>query len=178
MNNKITTTSYITRTGILLALALVFQIGFQSFAQPAVGPLVNMVLLISAGMVGTLSGVIVGCFTPLIALMVGIMKLPALLPFIMIGNALYVIIFNFMRGKITPGGEYIGLAVAALGKFAFLALTIRYIAAKLFLANLPAQKLKVIIGIFSLPQLYTALVGGIIALIILKLIPEKYRYSK
>lgn len=169
MSNKKVTTMYITRTGILLALALIFQLGFQSFAQPIVGPLVNLVLILSAALVGTLSGVVIGCFTPLIASMVGILKLAPMVPFIMIGNSILVILFNLVRKRISKGREYIGLVVAALGKFAFLAFSVRYLVI-LFMPKVPSQ----VIAAFSLPQLYTALAGGIVAIIIMKLIPKSF----
>jgi hypothetical protein len=171
MDRKITT-AYITRTGILLALALIFQIGLNKLGQPIVGPLVNMVLLVTAGVVGTLSGVIVGCFTPVIALAFEIIGLPILVPFIALGNTIYVILFNLVRKKVYKGGDYFGLVIAALGKFAFLALSVKYVAIGLFLANLPPQKANVIANMFTLPQLYTALAGGIIAVIIMKLLPK------
>ncbi|MTI70295.1 MAG: ECF transporter S component [Firmicutes bacterium] len=163
-------TAYITRTGLLLALALIFQIGFRGFAQPAVGPLVNLTLILSAGIVGTLAGVIVGCLTPLIAFFVGIMPLFPLVPFIMIGNTLLVIIFNLIRKRISLGGEYVGLALAALGKFLFLAFSVRYLL-NLFIPKVPPK----LIAMFWLPQLYTALVGGIVAVIVMKLIPDSLK---
>ncbi len=66
---------YMVRTALLLALALVFQIGFSQFAQPVVGPLVNMTLFIATITVGTISAIIVGSLTPLVAFMLGIMPL-------------------------------------------------------------------------------------------------------
>jgi len=80
---------FITRTAILLALTVIFQ----SFRAPQLitGTLVNGMLLISAGYVGMWSGVIIGLFTPVLAFLFGIMKFPPMIPFIMIGNALYVL---------------------------------------------------------------------------------------
>ncbi len=166
MKKKITTL-YLTRTGLLLALALVFQIGFRAFAQPAVGPLVNMVLILSAGLVGTLSGVIVGCFTPLIAFFLGVMPLFPIVPFIMIGNSILVIVFNFARNKISNGGDIFGIILAAVVKYAFLAFSIRYLVTLI----LPKVPPKLVIA-FSTPQLYTALIGGVIAIIILRFLPN------
>ncbi|MTI65023.1 MAG: ECF transporter S component [Firmicutes bacterium] len=168
-------TAYITRTGLLLALALIFQIGFRGFAQPAVGPLVNLTLILSAGIVGTLAGVIVGCLTPLIALSFGIIGIPILVPFIMIGNSLLVIIFNLIRKRITLGGEYVGLALAALGKFLFLAFSVRYLLDLFTQKNIPPKIMAKLTVMFGLPQLYTALVGGIVAVIVMKLIPDSLK---
>lgn len=167
------TVQYIVRTGLLLAIALVFQIGVNPLGQWVVGPLVNFSLLISAALVGTLGGIIVGCFTPLIALLVGIVKLPPLVPFIMVGNAILVILFNLIRKKIPNIGNSAGIIVAALGKFAFLAISIRYLVV-FFLPKVP----KPLITVFTLPQLYTALVGGVLALITIKLLPKSMFLNK
>ena len=87
----------LTRTAVLLALALVFQIGFTQFAQPAVGPLVNMTLLVAAVVVGSIPAIIIGCLTPLMAFLLGIMPLLPLVPFIMLGNAILIVSFNWTR---------------------------------------------------------------------------------
>lgn len=164
MNERFST-SYIARTGLLLALALIFQIGFRYVSQPLVGPLVNFTLIIGAGLVGTASGVIVGCLTPLIAFFFGIMPLFPLVPFIMIGNALFVTMFNVTRKNMNILGDVAGVIVAAVVKFAFLAVSVRYLVT-LIIPKVPPK----IIVAFSLPQLYTALTGGFLAIIIIKFI--------
>jgi len=161
--------SYIARTGILLALALLFQVGFQSFAQPAVGPLVNMVLILAALTVGPASGVIVGCFTPLVAFLLGIMPLFPLVPVIMLGNTLYVIVFEAIRKPMARYGEFAGVVIASGVKYAFLAFSVRKLLV-LFMPKVPPQ----IVAAFSLPQLYTALVGGMLALLVYKLFKKNY----
>lgn len=158
-------TTFITRTGILLALALVFQIGLRTipFAQPFVGPLVNFVLIFAAIFVGMASGVIIGMLTPLIAFIVGIMPLFPVVPFIMIGNALMVIAFSVTRKLLGYYGDYIGVACGAFIKFAFLALSVRYIIT-LFISVPPP-----IVVALSLPQFYTAMTGGLGAIIVSKI---------
>lgn len=153
----------LTRTSVLLALALVFQIGFTQFAQPVVGPLVNMTLLIAAVVVGSLPAIVIGCLTPLMAFVLGIMPLLPLVPFIMLGNMLLILSFNLIRRALPKYGEIYGVIVAALLKFAFLAVSIRYLVT-FFMEKVPPK----IIAAFSLPQLYTALIGGFLAIIIVK----------
>ena len=103
-----------------LRLALVFQIGFASFAQIVVGPLVNMVLFITVMMVSPVSAMLVGVLTPLIAFLLGIMGMFPLVPVLAIGNMLLVIVFSlFYRQKNLFLNEYIGLFVSALVKFVF-----------------------------------------------------------
>jgi len=161
------TVSYITRTAILLAIALIFQIGLKGVGQPLVGPLVNFVLIMSALLVGTISGIIVGCLTPLIAFSLGIMPLFPIVPFIMAGNSLYVIFFNLLRGRNEKkSGEWIGIIIASLVKYAFLVLTVRYVVT--LFVKVPPK----VIATFSIPQLYTALIGGALAIIVKRFLPK------
>ncbi|WP_242943792.1 ECF transporter S component [Peptoclostridium litorale] len=166
---SMTSTSYIARTGILLALAVIFQVGFRSFAQPLVGPLVNMTLIISVLSVGVASGLTIGCFTPLIAFFMGIMPLFPLVPIIMAGNAIFVSAFAFIRDRTSDSGEYLALVAAALLKFAFLAISVRKLLV-IFIPKVPQS----IVAAFSIPQLYTALAGGIIAIVLHKIIKNNY----
>ncbi len=172
MNNQSTTT-FITRTAILLGLALIFQIGFRAFAQPLVGPLVNFVLIFSTILVGTSSGIIIGSLTPLIAFMVGIMPLFPVVPFIMVGNALYVVTFNSGKGRLGTYGEYLAFILAAFVKFAFLSFSIRYLVT-LFVPVVPPP----MIAALSLPQLTTALVGGGLAVVVAKAVTKAMRSSE
>jgi hypothetical protein len=150
-NNKI---KFITRTGILLAVALVVQMG--GFPQPITGPLINTVLYLSALLVGSWSGIIIGICTPVIAFMRGI--LPALLgsmiPFIALGNAVLVVVFSLLKRK----NKVLGIIFASLIKYAILTITVK------FIVGVPDK----IAQIMSLPQLFTALSGGVIAILAYK----------
>ncbi|MBS4535239.1 ECF transporter S component [Clostridium sp. D2Q-14] len=155
-------TKKLVRTALLLSLALIFQIGFRQFAQPLVGPLVNMTLVLATLIVGPVSGIIIGILTPTVAFMLGIIALAPLIPIIIIGNSLLVVIFYLVNDKLKfKGKEWISIILASLFKFTFLAVGVRTIL-PLFLLKVPS----VIIATFTLPQLYTALVGGALALII------------
>ncbi|MTI46223.1 ECF transporter S component [Sporosalibacterium faouarense] len=164
--NENFTVQYITRTAVLLAISLVFQIGLNGLGQGVVGPLVNFTLLVSVGLVGILSGIIIGCFTPLIAFFVGLMPLAPVVPFVIIGNSILVILFGFIRKRIAKNGDYIGIIVAAIGKFAFLAISARYLIG--LFTKVPGP----LVTALSLPQLYTALVGGVLAIIVMRLLPK------
>ncbi len=159
--------NYLVKTGILLALALTFQIGLSSFAQPAVGPMVNMTLLIATIYVGPLAGIIVGSLTPIGAFLLGIMPLLPVVFFIMGGNAILVILFSVVRKVSKSYGDLLGVLIGAFGKFAFLAISIRYIVIY-FVPKVPPK----LIDALSIPQLYTAIIGGLLALIIAKRLPK------
>lgn len=171
--NKNFTTKKLVQTGLMLALALVFQVGFASFAQVAVGPLVNMVLFITAMMVSPISAVFVGLLTPLVAFLMGIMGMFPLVPVIAIGNALLVVVFSYFYNKKTiKFNEYIGLIVSAFVKFAFLATAVRIIL-PMFVPKVPP----VLVTALSFNQFITAMVGGVLALVIVKVL-NKVLYQK
>lgn len=153
MDNNI---KFITRTAVLLALTVAFQ-GLK-LGQFITGPLVNAVLYISTSTVGMLSGVVIGAVTPWVALLVGILK-PALapvVPFIMLGNALLAIVFSLVR----PINRYLAIVVASITKFCIL-----YGATKFLLSLKPP-----IAQAMQFPQLITAVIGGILAIIVLSVL--------
>jgi len=150
-NNKI---KFITRTGILLAVALVVQMG--GFPQPITGPLINTVLYLAALLVGSWGGIIIGVCTPVIAFMRGILPAPLgpMIPFIALGNGVLVIVFSLLKGK----NKIFGIIIASLAKYLILFTAVSYI------VDVPDK----IAQIMSLPQLFTALSGGVIAMLAYK----------
>jgi hypothetical protein len=150
-NNKI---KFITRTGILLAVALVVQMG--GFPQLITGPLINTVLYLSVLLVGSWSGIIIGIYTPVIAFMRGILPAPLgpMIPFIALGNGVLVVVFSLLKRK----NKVLGIVLASLVKYAILATTVK------FIVDVPYK----IAQIMSLSQLFTALSGGIIAILMYK----------
>ncbi|OQY40686.1 ECF transporter S component [Candidatus Atribacteria bacterium 4572_76] len=150
-NNKI---KLITRTGILLAVALVVQMG--GFPQPITGPLINTVLYLAALLVGSWGGIIIGVCTPVIAFMRGILPAPLgpMIPFIALGNGVLVIVFSLLKGK----NKIFGIIIASLAKYLILFTAVS------FIVDVPDK----IAQIMSLPQLFTALSGGVIAMLAYK----------
>jgi len=157
-------TKKLVQTGAMLALALVFQIGFASFSQVVVGPLVNMVLFVTAAIVSPLSAVMVGVVTPLIAFLIGMPLLFPVVPVIAVGNCILVVIFSYfyhqMNFKYSP---ILGILSAAFLKFIFLATSIRLIV-PLFVPQVPGP----LIIALSFNQFITATIGGILALALIK----------
>ncbi|MDD3032302.1 MAG: ECF transporter S component [Atribacterota bacterium] len=146
---------WISRTAILLAIALVFQMG--GFPQFITGPLVNTVLYLATMIVGWQGGILIGIFTPVIAAMRGILPPPLapLIPFIALGNAILVILFFWLKSK----NKIFGIIIASLVKFLVLVSAVR------LLVQVPPA----IAQMMSFPQLVTALAGGFFALIIINI---------
>lgn len=146
---------WISRTAILLAIALVFQMG--GFPQFITGPLVNTVLYLAAMIVGWQGGIMIGIFTPVIAAMRGILPPPLtpIIPFIALGNAVLVILFFWLKSK----NKIAGIIIASSVKFLLLVSAVK------LLVRVPPA----IAQMMSFPQLITALAGGFIALLIINI---------
>ena len=160
-------------TATMLAIALVFQLGFAQFSQPIVGPLVNMTLFLTTALVGVPAGILVGCCTPVAAFVLGIMPVLPLLPVVAVGNVILVLLFGLVRHMAINGKQMKSfwidipaVVAAAMGKFAVLALAIR-----LFVPLFMPKVAPKLVETFSLPQLFTALIGGAVALLLLRLLP-------
>jgi hypothetical protein len=154
---KLTHAQLLTRTGLLLAVALIIQM--MRLPQYITGPAVNCVLVMAVMTAGLAGSITIGCVTPIAALYMGILSpiLTPLILFIAAANAIYSSVF-YLASK---GNAYVGVLIAAAAKFGAFYIVIRYFLAYLQI-NLPAPA----IAAFQIPQLYTALAGGFIALLI------------
>ena len=145
----------LTKAAALLAIAIVFQLA--KMGQYVTGIGINAVLVTAVGTCGLPWAAAIGFMTPVLAVLLGIQP-PAtvvLVPFIIAGNILYTVLFRVLRKY----NDYMSVFAAAFAKFILL-----YAAANIIITKLPAPvKLA-----FSLPQLVTASIGGILALIIIK----------
>lgn len=124
--------------------------------QYVTGPVVNMMLIMAALIVSQWSGVFIGAVTPYIAFVSGILPAPLapIIPFIMVSNATYVLLFTWLK----PINQYLGIILASLVKFGILALAVR------FLIEVPPP----VAHMMQFPQLITALIGGFLALFIVR----------
>ncbi|NLZ51683.1 MAG: ECF transporter S component [Thermoanaerobacteraceae bacterium] len=153
---------WLTRTAILLAITLAFQM--LGFPQMITGPAVNAMLLLSGTYVGGLGAVIIGMLTPFIAFIRGILAPPLapMIPFIMLGNAIFVLTYVVSQRKLGKGftGAGIGLILGAIIKFLVLSSAVR------FIVNVPPP----VAQAMQIPQLYTAILGGVVAIVVEKVI--------
>ncbi|MDS1030153.1 ECF transporter S component [Bacillota bacterium LX-D] len=149
----------VTRTALFLALALTVQMA--GLPQKFTGPAVNGILFLSGIFVNPLSGICIGILTPLLAFLRGILPGPLApaIPFIMLGNALFVY-FSCLLFKRPLGLQICGVMAGAITKFLVLSLAVNY------LVNVPPAAAKIL----TLPQLFTALLGGFAALFLAQIL--------
>jgi hypothetical protein len=154
--------------------ALFFAIGLVICLVPTffhnqwvTGPLINATLLLATVLVGPTEAVLLGLMPSTMALLGGLLPLPLapMLPFIMIGNAIMVMTFHTLR----PKHFWIALGLAALLKFAFMHGSVVFFLSRMMDGNLTA-KLAVMM---SWPQLFTVIIGGVIAYPIVKSFQNK-----
>ncbi len=165
MKNK---TRFLARTALLLAIAIAFQIfgKFIPYNNFIVGPVVNAVLLVATAAAGLWSGIAISVIAPLVSAFTNKAAIAPLIigfsPFIIIGNIIIVLCFHFLRKK----NAVLGVAAGSVLKFGFL-----YGAISVFtsLVEMKPPVAATLTNLFSWPQLITALVGGAIAIVILKL---------
>lgn len=179
-----TNTTYLTLNALFVAMAIAVQAVGKALAIPAVsqgfvGPLINAILIISVLSTNLKYASMLAVITPITALLT-LQLNPSMgffVPFICIGNLIYVVLFSTIKVKVNRWIlNGIKLTVASFGKYLFLSFSATKIITWI---NLGANenvvsKLAIMMG---LPQLYTAFVGGIIAIIIYILISTKIKDS-
>lgn len=164
-------------SALFLAIAVIIQLLGKSIPQVSqflVGPVVNAVIILTTYFAGHKYGILVGALTPLLAYATNVLA-PAMLPFvpfIAIGNIIYVITFSVL--KKLKNGEIIGVVAGSVLKYLFLF----YSATKLIDIIAPGMKepVKAKLAIaMGTPQLVTALIGGGAAIILYQLLKKRVK---
>ena len=154
----------LTRTGLLLALTLVFQsLRFLIPLPPwmstfLIGSLVNAALLVALQALGLRSALLIACVTPVVAWLQQLLPLPVFILPVALGNSLYIWLFSRLR---RAGPEWLAVGCAVLGKAAFFFLAFRGL---LSMLELPPALSAAILFVMGWPQLVTGLIGGFIAI--------------
>lgn len=132
------------------------------------GPIVNATLFIAAVILGAGNAILIGLVPSVVALVSGLLPAPLapMVPFIMISNAVMILTFSYFR-KVNYWGGVMG---ATLFKYAFLYLTSTIVVGLISNHNIA---LKAAATMMAWPQIVTALIGGVIAFGVLKLIKNE-----
>lgn len=175
MNKKL---RFITETAIMLALLVTLQALTKGFGQLATGSCVNAVLAVSVLVGGPGCGITVALVSPVLAYLLGIAPVIVTVPVIMAGNTAYVLLLWLLAGG---AGKQLwkhcaGWLIAAAAKFAILYLLVSEVVCGILAPGLLSAgvmkepMLKALPVTFSWPQLFTALIGGGIALLIVPIL--------
>jgi len=152
-----------------LALAGVATVlPFFIHLQLLTGPIINAIFVLVLFLVGIRSALVICLIPSLMALSGGL--LPAILapvtPFIMIGNAIFVLTIDWFynKAKDSNKGYWLGIILGAALKFAWLFLSVNFITRLLIKQELAVK----VTQMMSWPQFATAVLGGLIAWVALK----------
>lgn len=179
-------TIWITRTGVLLALLLALQwatLGTKAFAgQYITGSLVNCVLAVSALTAGLSSGLVIALLSPIFAYLLGIAPQLVVVPAIMAGNcALVLVLWAVGRGDAPMWRKAVAVVLAAVCKFVVLYLLVVQVICGVGASFLLGQSffgapvllqpmIQALPLTFSWPQLVTALIGGVLGILVSKIL--------
>ena len=171
MNKKV---RWITETAILLALLVTLQAVTKGFGQLVTGSCVNAVLAVAVLVGGLASGLVVALVSPVLAFLLGIAPQILTVPAIMVGNLVYVVLLCLVADKSGKnllrqiGAWLLAAAAKAAVLYLLVAKLICGVLADSLLAagTLKEPMLKALPATFSWPQLFTALIGGAVALLI------------
>ena len=149
--------SYLTLLGLAVFLPF-FHL------QMVTGPLVNAILFIATVVLGWRKAVSIAFIPSIIAFAVGLLPtvLGPMIPFIMVSNVVLVMIFHALWRR----NYWLGVGVASVAKFVFLFGSGQVIFSLILKKDFAGP----IASILSWPQLYTALLGGVIAYVFLKFV--------
>lgn len=167
---------WITRTAIFIALLIIGQLVTTTLGGNTIitGSIVNFILIISVMTCNLSTGLTVATVSPVFARLIGIGPLWVLIPFIVLGNIVLILIWNYI-GNRDFRKKYVSYIVAmivsSVCKFLVLYISIAKITIP-YLLNLPDQQANMVSNIFSIPQLITALIGGVLAVNILPILKK------
>ena len=165
---------WITETAIMLALLVTLQSLTKPMGQLVTGSCVNAILAVSALVGGLSCGATVALISPVLAYLLGIAPQVLTVPAIMVGNTVYVVLLSLLADKSGKNllKQLIAWVTAAAAKFASLYAIVVWLICGVLAQNLMASgmlkepMLKALPATFSWPQLFTALIGGAVALAI------------
>ena len=169
---------WITETAVMLALLVCLQALTKPMGQLVTGSCVNAVLAVSALVGGLGCGLTVALCSPVLAYLLGIAPQILTVPAIMVGNCVFVLLLSLLADK-TGKNLYKQAAAwiaAAAAKFAALYAIVVWLICGVLSENLlasgvmKAPMLKALPATFSWPQLFTALIGGAVAMMIVPML--------
>ncbi len=184
MRNK--SVIWLVRTAVCIALLVALQAITKPLGQMVTGSCVNFVLVASVLIGGFASGVTVAAISPFMAFLLQIAPMPIyLVPGVAIGNialvVVYYLILNLLLKKVKATTKLqlivlwiVAIAVAAAVKFGVLYLVIKVLIVAIVTAFGGVAKAPA--ALYSIPQLFTALIGGAVAMAVVK--PIEYALNR
>lgn len=167
-------TKQIALTGILLAISIVSQF-MKNTSVFITGPIINACLILAVAFCGLVCGLILAVITPVTAFLITgspiMAAIPMMIPMVMLGNAVLVISVQLFRNMILKHKTMqislpVGVVCGSILKAVVMGITISLWLLPTYLPEKLLPKLAPLQMQFSMVQLVTALLGGVIAYIL------------
>jgi len=151
--------------GLIMVASILPHFVHQQFIT---GPIINATLFLAAYYLGSGEAILIGIVPSVAALSSGLLPiaLAPMVPFIILSNAILILVFNWTRNIHQFGASII----ASIAKYLFLYITATIIIEKIMPNNFAAKAAGVMM---AWPQLVTALAGGLIAFSVIKIVQSK-----
>lgn len=165
---------FITQTALFLALLVTLQYVTSAMGQQLVtGSVVNFVLIAACLTAGYKSGLVVALVSPFLARFFGIgPQLIQIVPVIAVANVVYVTCYSAMKFGKNEKFKYIKwplfIVLGAVLKYLVLSLGVTKVV--LPLCKVPAPMVAKLTVMFGINQLITALIGGVLAAMVVPLV--------
>ena len=171
MNSKVL---WITKTAVMLALLVVLQAVTKPLGTIVTGSAVNFILIAATLIGGMSSGLVIALVSPFLAMLLGVVPLPIyVVPVVAVGNAVLVLVYALLSKKLTSNSQVkqyvfwiIAVVISAVLKFLALFALSNYVVMPLMTA-IKDKMAKVPAAIFSTQQMLTAVIGGVLAVLII-----------
>jgi len=147
---------------VLIGVAIAAPVLFKQ--QLVTGTIVNATLITGAAMLGARDGLLIGLIPSSVALAMGLLSpaLAPMIPFIILGNAILILTFSYLKNL----NFWVGAVAGSILKFAFLYGMSTVVTGLL----INKQVAPAVAQMMSWPQLVTALAGSVAAFGFLKLV--------
>jgi len=172
--NTRTSTRQLALAALLLALCVGAQ-QFKALSQFITGPIVNAVLILAVLLAGLWGALAIAVLSPALAFLIApapvLQAVPHMLPLIALANVVLVLCVWLPGKKHHIPGVAAGVALKPLLLF----LGVRYAILPFFAAGLPERLAGALMAAFSINQLITAAIGGVLACGVYRLLPKNLR---
>ncbi len=160
-------TLWLCRTAVMIAVLVALQFVTKPLGQFVTGSCVNMVLVVATLCGGLWCGFTVALISPFAAFLVGVgPALIQIVPAISVGNIVLVLAYAFVYKKLDRAWVRECAAVIAAAVLKFAALYLVVVKLLLPVLGLAEKQVAVMSVMFSWPQLVTALIGGVLGIVV------------
>ena len=169
---------WITETAVMLALLVVLQAVTKPLGQQLLtGSCVNLVLAITVLVSGIYSGVTVALISPVMAWYLDIAPMPFAVPVIMLGNLIFVAALWALERRGSILSRILAWLTGSAAKFALMFCLNTWLICGVLATSLALKppQITALTAMFSWTQLFTALIGGGLALLIMPTLRKALR---